>query len=258
MIHKLKAFAVHIGISLVIFFALLSFIIYFWYPQPFFTSDGGWQGIRIIAAVDLVLGPLLTLIVYKPNKPRLKMDLTIIGIIQAAALGWGLWVVHHERPIATVYAEGAFSSVTANKMTILGMTEDKLKAFGERTPVWIYSKLPDDPDALQEIRIRAAQSGRGVHFETEFYTPMDKTAGDKIISEKLNVEAWIEDRPEFKQTYEKFVKRYKEQMDDIIFIPWLARHGRNIIALSKEDLSYIATLDIRPPEVDEEKPGYRS
>ncbi len=257
MIPKLKAFAVHIGISLVIFIAILAFIIYFWYPQPFFSSDGGWQGIRIIAAVDLTLGPLLTLIVYKPKKPHLKMDLTIIGMVQAAALGWGLWVVHYERPIAAVYAEGVFSTVTANKMAILGMTAEKLKAFGERTPVWIYSNLPDDPDKVQDIRLRAIRSGRGINLETEFYAPIDQTVREKLISEKFNVEAWVKDKPEFKTTYDSFVDHYKAQMDDIIFLPWNARHNRRIIALRKADLSYVATLDIRPPEVDEEKPEYR-
>jgi len=256
MIHKLKAFAVHIGISLVIFIAILSFIIYFWYPQPFFTSDGGWQGIRIIAAVDLILGPLLTLIVYKPNKPSLKMDLTIIGVIQAAALGWGIWVVHYERPIAAVYAEGAFSTVTANDMKARGMTNEKLKAFGERTPVWIYSNLPESFEKIQKLRMDALQTGRLLHLRTEYYVAIDETIREKLGTNNFKVEIWVKDKPSDKAIYDAFVKRYKSQMADIIFLPWHARYDRSIIALQKTDLSYIATLDIEPPEADKDKPEY--
>ncbi|MEJ2399037.1 MAG: hypothetical protein P8Z67_12590, partial [Gammaproteobacteria bacterium] len=99
---KLKAFASHLGISFLIFLIILYFIIFKWYPFPFFSTDGGWQGIRIIIGVDLVLGPLLTLIVFKPGKPGLKFDLSVIAIMQAGALAWGIWTVHHQRPIAAV------------------------------------------------------------------------------------------------------------------------------------------------------------
>jgi hypothetical protein len=59
------AFAIPLAISLVIFAILTAIGVFVWAPDFFFTTDGGWQGIRILGAVDLVLGPLLTLIVYK-------------------------------------------------------------------------------------------------------------------------------------------------------------------------------------------------
>ena len=257
MIHKLKAFAAHIGISLVIFIGVLSFIIYFWYPQPFFTSDGGWQGIRIIAAVDLVLGPLLTFIVYKPNKPGLKVDLTIIGIVQAAALSWGIWIVHFERPIAAVYAEGAISTVTANDMEARGMTNEKLKAFGEHTPVWIYSNLPEDFAELQKLRLDALQAGKRLHLLPEYYVAIDETIRKKLSENSFNMEAWLKDKPNDKKIYDKFVQRYgTKKMSSIFFLPWYARYDRNIIVLRKADLSYVATLSIQPPEAHKDKPEY--
>ncbi len=76
-------------------------------------TDGGWQGLRLLLGVDLVLGPLLTLIVYRAGKPGLRFDLTAIGIIQATCLAAGIWIVHGERPLAMVYSDGSFYSVTA-------------------------------------------------------------------------------------------------------------------------------------------------
>jgi len=164
---KLKAFATHLGISLVIFIFLAAYIIYFWYPQPFFSTDGGWHGLRIIAAVDLVIGPVLTLIVYKPKKPGLKMDLTIIGLVQAAALSWGVWAVHYERPIAAVFAVNNFHTVTANDMKIKGFDEKKLKTFGKHTPVWIFSDLPTKTVELQKLYVESIQYGRSIYMLTD-------------------------------------------------------------------------------------------
>lgn len=247
---KIKAFATHIAISLVIFLALLSFIIFFWYPQPFFTDDGGWQGIRIIAAVDLVLGPVLTLIVFKPGKPHLKLDLTIIGLIQAGALAWGIWVVHYERPIAAVFVEGAFYTVKAIDLEVRGMTEKKIKAFGERTPVWVYSDLPDSTDDMLKIRIQSLRSGKALKTFTEYYKPFDADIKQKLIAKGFNLAKWVEDKPEDKKKYEQFVKKHKSEMDRIVFYPWRAIYKWKFIALNKKDLSYIETLDILPPGAD--------
>ena len=85
-IPRINAFLIHLTISFIIFLVLAYLIVLHWYPLPYFHTDGGWRGIRIIAGVDLVLGPLLTLIVFKPGKPGLKFDLTLIGLAQAVAL----------------------------------------------------------------------------------------------------------------------------------------------------------------------------
>jgi len=61
---KLKATGIHLCLSLIVFFILAYQIFYVWYPLPYFLVDGGWQGIRIVAAVDLVLGPLITFLIF--------------------------------------------------------------------------------------------------------------------------------------------------------------------------------------------------
>ena len=66
---RFKAFGIHLGISFVIFVFLAYLVVMEWYPGLLFDTDGGWRGMRIIIAVDLVLGPLLTLVVYRAGKP---------------------------------------------------------------------------------------------------------------------------------------------------------------------------------------------
>ena len=88
-----QAFAIHLGISSLIFIGLAYLVFYHWYPDFFFDTDGGWEGMRIIVAVDLILGPCLTLIVFKAGKPGMKTDLIMIGVFQAVCLAAGVYVV---------------------------------------------------------------------------------------------------------------------------------------------------------------------
>ncbi|MFZ9040028.1 MAG: hypothetical protein ACO3DT_18465, partial [Gammaproteobacteria bacterium] len=102
LITKLKATAVHLSLSLVVFIYLVYQIYYNWYPQPYFAIDGGWQGIQIIAAVDLVLGPLITFLIFDLGKSRREnlFDLSVILIIQLGALFYGIAQVYNQRPVA--------------------------------------------------------------------------------------------------------------------------------------------------------------
>ncbi|HIM07378.1 MAG TPA: hypothetical protein EYG49_02405 [Gammaproteobacteria bacterium] len=88
--NRFQAFAIHIFISALIFIVLAIMITYLWYPRFLFKTDGGWNGIRLIAGIDFIIGPTLTLIVYKVGKKGLKLDLVLIGLIQSFCLGFGL------------------------------------------------------------------------------------------------------------------------------------------------------------------------
>ena len=95
-----QAFFIHFGISLIIFIALAAIMRLVWYPGDLFTMDGGVQGLKIIAPIDLVLGPALTLGFYRPWKKSLKFDMAAIACVQIAALGYGVYATYQQRPAA--------------------------------------------------------------------------------------------------------------------------------------------------------------
>lgn len=102
---RLIAASLHFLASLSIFMLLLLIVIKLWYPQPHFSASGGLQGLTIIALVDLVLGPLITLIIYNVTKPKkeLIIDLSIIILIQLSALFYGMHTVYTQRPVALAF-----------------------------------------------------------------------------------------------------------------------------------------------------------
>ncbi|OUS33322.1 hypothetical protein A9R00_13135 [Oleispira antarctica] len=124
--NRYQAFAVHMAISLVIFFILLFFITQHWYPGILFDTGNGWKAIAMIVGIDLILGPLLTLIVFNHNKSSLKFDLSVIALIQTAALIYGTWTIHQTRPIALAFINSSFITIFANS-TLSDALEDKIE-----------------------------------------------------------------------------------------------------------------------------------
>lgn len=142
LIPKLKATSIHLLISLLIFAVILYVIIFDWYPEPFFTAQGGWQGIRLMAFVDLVLGPSLTFIVFNHLKPRKEIvsDLSIIAVVQIAALIWGGYTVYTQRPIALVFWTGAFYTVTGEDYSVQGIDNPDFSRYSSHIPPLIFSR----------------------------------------------------------------------------------------------------------------------
>ena len=112
--NRYQAFAIHIAMSLIIFLVLLICITQYWYPGILFDTGNGWKAIALIVSIDLILGPLLTLIIFNPKKSSLKFDLWVIALIQTAALIYGSWTIHSSRPLAIAYINTSFVTFYAN------------------------------------------------------------------------------------------------------------------------------------------------
>jgi hypothetical protein len=112
---RLRAAGIHLVISLTLA-ALAALLVFFiWYPYPYREISGGRELFLIVVAVDVVMGPLMTLAVFNLNKPRteLRRDLGVIGVLQLAALGYGLWTVAVARPVHLVFEVDRFRVVHA-------------------------------------------------------------------------------------------------------------------------------------------------
>ena len=89
-----------------------------WYPGPFRLMAGGRELFLLVVSVDVVIGPLLTFAVFNMAKgwSHLRRDLAVIGLIQTAALVYGLYTVYAARPVAMVFEVDRFRLVTASNV----------------------------------------------------------------------------------------------------------------------------------------------
>ena len=167
-----KAFLIHFGISLLIFIVLAALMRIIWYPGDLFFMDGGWQGLQLIAPIDLILGPALTLCFYRPWKKNIKFDMAAIATVQIAALGYGVFVAYQQRPAAIVFAENRFETLSlseyktsANDLLEAGIQPKSLSEFSAKMPVLVKARsfvgddygqyLADVLNGLPELRERS-------------------------------------------------------------------------------------------------------
>lgn len=112
--HAVRAAAIHLLWSVAV--ALLAALMVFgvWFSTPLRELVGGVELFWLVVGVDVVCGPLLTLVVFNAAKPRaeLRRDLAWVALIQLLALGYGMHALSHARPVALVHEVDRFRVVS--------------------------------------------------------------------------------------------------------------------------------------------------
>ena len=110
---RVGAALVHLAASLFVALAVGLLVFVFWYPHPFREVSGGRDLFLLVIAVDVVLGPVLTLVAFNVRKPRaeLRRDIAVIALLQLAGLAYGLWTVQQARPVHLVFEIDRFRVV---------------------------------------------------------------------------------------------------------------------------------------------------
>ena len=233
--NRFGAFLVHLAISVAVLAVILYFVFFWWYPDFFFATDGGGQGLRIVLLVDLVLGPVLTLVVFDRTKPELQRDLAIIGTLQAVCLAAGTYVVWSERPLALVYSDGMFSTVTADDFA----EPPDLSALPGPYPKRVHVALPEDPIAQSEVRTAAWQSGRSLRLLNACYEPYASFA--RKFDEAIDLQLLRDNDP-----HDALERWHSEHGDPEghAFFPFGTRYGFQFLGVSRSSGEIVDVLEI--------------
>ena len=243
-ISRFKAFLIHFLISLFVFLILLYFILIQWYPSPLFENDGGWRVIRIIVGIDLVLGPLLTLIVFKPGKPGLKFDLTMIAVAQTLALSWGVWTTYNERPAAVIYTIDHFTPVPAYQLAQQGIGSKELEKFGDSWPVLIFSDIPQEN--LSFALKTAMQEAKPLYLFKQYYKKFTPEYTGALKRSSMNLEKYVEDKPELKKRYQEAILNLTPNKTNTVFLALHSREKWITVIFDLDTMQMLDTIDIEP------------
>lgn len=161
------------------FSTLVATMLVFWFPGELFLLDGGWQGLKLVAMVDLVLGPALTLLLYKPGKPKLVLDMSMIAAFQIAALAYGFYATYQQRTVALVYAENMFNTLSASthrlandELRQLELEPRQVQDIANGRPALVYSDYPR-PGELGEYIASLLNNYPESHERSDRYIPID-------------------------------------------------------------------------------------
>jgi flagellar basal body-associated protein FliL len=111
---KTKASLIHFLISFLIISTFLIFVYFVWYDQIFVELSGVIEPAKMLILVDVVLGPLLTFIIYQQGKKNLKLDLSLIVLVQLMAFAYGAYTLFMGKP-SLVIMKGNVMEVVIQK-----------------------------------------------------------------------------------------------------------------------------------------------
>lgn len=172
-----KAFGIHLSISALIAATVVVLVAWLWYPQPYFAAMGGQTLLRLVIGVDVVVGPIITLLIFDPKKPRLKYDLAAIAVVQLAALAYGGYVMFEARPVYSVFLDGRFYTVPAHSVD----ADSRARAAPEfrtlpLTGPRVVALVAANPQEAAMLSVAAAMGGPDLTDLPHLYVPYGQAA----------------------------------------------------------------------------------
>lgn len=154
----IRAFFIHLALSLLVAVILAAWVFGFWFPYPLYELAGGLALFGIIISVDVVCGPFFTALVFNPKKTRreLTLDLAIVVLIQLIALIYGICSLAQARPVVLAFETDRFVAVSAAEVDIARLSEaqPQWQTLSWSGPILLGTRLSrDGPEMLRSIEM---------------------------------------------------------------------------------------------------------
>ena len=167
---KMKAFGFHFAFSLFLFVIAVVWIYVSLYPSIHFSINGGRQGVQLIFAIDLILGPVLTFLIWNPKKGFKEkfLDLSVVGIVQISALLYGMYTVYQQHPVLMQVLQGGSASTISYEQFQDELNEADLSSLDMITsiPAAFYNPSTNKDNygivALRDIPYRVINNDKAI------------------------------------------------------------------------------------------------
>lgn len=223
----IRAASLHFLASL--FLATLAAALVFgvWYPYPYRELAGGRELFLLVVAVDVICGPVLTLIMYSPTKPRSELgrDLGIVILIQLAALGYGLHVVWQARPVYLVQEVDRFKIIALPELEAMEVA----KLPGGLQPRWmdgprtVAIRDPKDVEERNKVVLESAQGGRDYAERAEFFLPYEGDAALKSLKRAKPLSVFLQKQPSQNAAASALAAEKRLDMAQLYYLPVVGR-----------------------------------
>ena len=251
-----KAASIHLAMSAAIIAAVALGLIFMWYGWALFGMMGGAKLLLILAAVDIVIGPLLTLIVFKSGKPSLKFDLGAIAVLQVCFLAYGLHMMWASRPVYMVGVKDRFELVFANEVDPVDLADATAPydTLPWGSPKLIGVVFPTDSNERLAL-IQAGIAGKDIHLVPRYYADYSSSAAslEKEIApaEELAAQSDAVGR----QNLEAAVAGSGLAASDVGTLPIVSRRGRATMLVNRQGAVPVGPIAVEPwPELISEVP----
>lgn len=244
---RFRAAGIHLLLSGLIVITVLALMLGIWYPGGYFKLMGGGGLLFIMAGVDVCLGPLLTLIVFKSGKKTLKFDLTVIGLVQLAALIYGVHVMFESRPVFTVFTNDQFQVAAPADIDDKELARAKLPEwaqFSKSGPVVVAAQGPTDPKEKQEL-VDLAIAGIDWHQLPRLYVQYE-TQRSTVLAQAKSLAELRSGASGNVAVVDKFLKNHSQDESQFVFVPIRSSRAEMAVILDSKTADILEIIDAVP------------
>jgi hypothetical protein len=246
-LNRWQASALHLALSAAIAALVVTLMLVVWYPQQYFAAMGGDTLIMILIGVDVVVGPLITLIIFDPKKKHLRFDLAVIAALQLAALTYGVSVVFEARPVYNVFVVDRFEVIAANAVDVesLAKAGAQFRSLPLTGPRIIAARQPDDAKRLADIALSALDGGPDLANLADLYVPYAQFRQDaaKVARPLADL---AKRQPQEAAAIRAFVAASGRAEDAVGFLPMKARNRDMAVILDNKSGEFLGILPVHP------------
>lgn len=222
-----RAAGIHFVASALVALGMAVFVLGALYPRPYDMLSGGRHLIFLIIAIDLVCGPLLTLVLFDLRKSRAELwrDLGLVVVIQVAAMGYGLWTAWESRPLYLVHEIDRFKVITAVDIDT-GAANALPKALQPRLlggPVTVAIRPPKSDQERKTVMFESVLGGRDYAERPDFYIPYDQAAGIKALERAHALAHFLERHPLQQEAAHKLARDKGADLAHLLYLPVMGR-----------------------------------
>lgn len=242
-----KAAAIHLSISAAIGLVAAALIFGVWYPSPYGQAAGATELVVLLLGVDVVLGPLLTLVVFKAGKKSLRFDLGVIALLQACAFLYGMSVVTRARPAFIVAAVDRFVLVSANDLDPADLAQASRPEF--RSLPWTGPKLvgavlPTSNGERTDL-LFSGMAGKDVEKFPKYYVPYGEAAS-AMLGAAHPLDALRTKHPEASPVLDAWLGQTGRRADAVVWLPLTSRRAGFTVLLDGANGAVLDILAISP------------
>lgn len=232
-----KAAFVHFLGSVLVACLAAVVVFLFWYPNPYSQLSGGIKLFSLLIAVDVVCGPLLTLVLFSPKKSRKEffVDMSLVVGIQVAALAYGVFTAFQARPLFLVHEVDRFRVIAktdygdADVSKELAALPASLKPTLFSSPIVVGVRDAANSKERQDVMVESVFGGRDYSQRPEFYVAYDEAYLAKVRTRTRALSDFIAHFPESRDDAIAALKSTGVEVSQARYLPVL--HKQEWIAL---------------------------